>query len=423
MPSPGLEISADAIYRHVAEDVFAPRPETDIGLELEWITSLPQDRARRITLTEAEELTALSAELPAGSSLSIEPGGQLELATTPFESAAEVCDAAATDLFVLDQRCRARDVELIALGVDPLKAPQRIVVHPRYQAMEAYFAQSSAAGRTMMCNTASIQLNIGFGGRQNLSRRWHTAHLLGPFLIATFANSPFELGRPSGWVSTRMRTWWSVDSSRTAPPIRFGRDPVEVWADYALDARVMMVRASDTRYVPLGESMTFRQWLEHGHDLGWPTVDDFAYHLTTLFPPVRPRGWFELRVLDALPTPFWHIAVAVTTALLADADLEDALHRATSPSAGLWIDSARSGLAHPALQRTAADCFELAIESLQRNHADSATVALASRYLDHFIRRGRCPADDRLDAWRRDGRLHPPPESPLPLEEMESAWV
>lgn len=423
MPSPGRQISTAAVYRHVAEEVFAPRSETDIGLELEWITSFPHDRSRRITLGEAEALAGLSAELPGGSSLSIEPGGQLELATIPCETTAEVCDAAATDLFVLDQRCRERGVELIALGVDPLRIPQRIAVHPRYQAMEAYFTQGSAAGRTMMCNTASIQLNIGFGGKQNLLHRWHIAHLLGPFLIAAFANSPFELGRPSGWVSTRMRTWWSIDSSRTAPPIRSGRDPVDTWVDYALDARVMMVRASDTRYVPIGDSMTFRQWLDQGHHLGWPTLDDFAYHLTTLFPPVRPRGWFELRVLDALPTPFWHIAVAVTTALVSDTDLGEALHRATSPSAGLWIDSARLGLAHPLLQRTATECFELAIGSLQRSHADVATLALVARYLDHFVRRGRCPADDRVDAWRRDGSLYPPPESPLPLEDTEAAWV
>ena len=47
--------------------------------------------------------------------------------------------------------------------------------------------------------------------------------------------------------------------------------------------------------------LTFAEWIEDGHELGWPTLDDLDYHLTTLFPPVRPRGWLELRMIDALP--------------------------------------------------------------------------------------------------------------------------
>lgn len=34
---------------------------------------------------------------------------------------------------------------------------------------------------------------------------------------------------------------------------------------------------------------------------GLPTLDDLAYHVTTLFPPVRPRGFLEVSYLDAQP--------------------------------------------------------------------------------------------------------------------------
>ena len=37
----------------------------------------------------------------------------------------------------------------------------------------------------------------------------------------------------------------------------------------------------------------------------FPDADDLEYHLTTLFPPVRPRGWLELRMIDALPEELW----------------------------------------------------------------------------------------------------------------------
>ena len=103
------------------------------------------------------------------------------------------------------------------------------------------------------------------------------------------------------------------------------RSPAEEWLAYALAARVMMIRVSPDRFEavdgPLGEELlTFAAWMERGHELGWPTLEDFEYHLTTLFPPVRPKGWLELRMLDSLPDPWWRVAAGVATALLEDAD-------------------------------------------------------------------------------------------------------
>ena len=76
----------------------------------------------------------------------------------------------------------------------------------------------------------------------------------------------------------------------------------------------------DDRYVPLGDTLLrARDWVEAGHPLGFPTADDLAYHLTTLFPPVRPKGWLELRMIDALPDPWWRVPVAVAAAWIDDA--------------------------------------------------------------------------------------------------------
>jgi glutamate--cysteine ligase len=59
-------------------------------------------------------------------------------------------------------------------------------------------------------------------------------------------------------------------------------------------------------------------WLEHGHEIGWPTEEDLAEHLTTLFPPVRPRGYVELRTFDALDESVWPRAAATAVTLLLD---------------------------------------------------------------------------------------------------------
>ena len=36
-----------------------------------------------------------------------------------------------------------------------------------------------------------------------------------------------------------------------------------------------------------------------------PPGSDLSYHLSTLFPPVRPRGHLEVRVIDAQPGDGW----------------------------------------------------------------------------------------------------------------------
>ncbi len=146
-------------------------------------------------------------------------------------------------------------------------------------------------------------------------RRWRLAHDLGPVLAASFANSPLAHGVPTGWRSTRLAVWFDVDPGRSAPVVTSAPGP-RSWADYALAARVMLMRCSDDEHRPLKEDLAFSDWIAEGHELGWPTPEDLEYHLTTLFPPVRPRRWLELRMIDALPDPWWQVPVAVAAVLL-----------------------------------------------------------------------------------------------------------
>ena len=140
----------------------------------------------------------------------------------------------------------------------------------------------------------------------------------------------------------------------------------------------------------------FVRWLLDGHELGHPTMDDLDYHLTTLFPPVRPRGWLEIRYLDALPSPWWRVAATVAATLLFDDEAGAAAFRATEGTEELWLDAARWGLEHPALANAAVECFEAAMDGAARTGADTASIGALSTYFDRYVARHRCPADDRL---------------------------
>ena len=177
-----------------------------------------------------------------------------------------------------------------------------------------------------------------------------------------------------------------------------------------MDAQVMLIRTGRRRVrARCGTPLTFGEWVDHGHPLGFPTLDDLDYHLTTLFPPVRPRGWLELRMVDSLPQPWWRVPVAVAAALVYDAEAGEAAAQAAWDTADLWVRGVplRAGPPRPGRRRPgllpdrpggAARAWARATDTLDA----------VAEYLDRYVDRGRCPADDVLDHWRRTGGLFLP---------------
>jgi glutamate--cysteine ligase len=259
----------------------------------------------------------------------------------------------------------------------------------------------------MMRATAAIQVNVDLA--PDPAATWRLAHRLGPVLAAAFANSPVAAGRPTGWRSGRLATWFALDPSRTSPVETgtAGDGPEAAWARYALAAGVMLVRLSEDDFRVPPRPMSFAGWLAEGSEWGWPTIDDLDYHLTTLFPPVRPKGWLELRMVDALPEPWWRVPVAVAAALLSDGEAAGVAGRAVAPVAGCWQEAARHGLAHPGLAAAAQTCFAAALPALERLEADPATMAAVSGYAERFVNRARCPADEVLAVWGSDAEETP----------------
>ncbi|MCJ7671301.1 MAG: ergothioneine biosynthesis glutamate--cysteine ligase EgtA [Acidimicrobiia bacterium] len=381
----------------------APSPGRQVGIELEWLTVDADDPARPAPPDTVHAAATAIGPFPESSRLTFEPGGQVELSSPPL--ALEVsCEAVARDAAVLGDALAGAGVGLVSLGLEPGPQRDRVLRTPRYDAMETYFDSCGPSGRTMMRSTAALQVNLDLGSGPEIEERWHAAHDVGPVLAAAFANSPIGDAGPTGYRSTRLAVWSGVDRSRTTA-VDDGNGARcsgfrDVWADYALAAPVMLVRTSEETYEPLVTPLTFGDWVGNGHELGWPTLDDLDYHLTTLFPPIRPKGWLELRMLDAVPAPWWRVAAAVSAVLVQDADAADAVRDALTPVRNCWDAAARCGLADPALAAAARTCFATALEALPTAEVDPTTLDATREFVDRYVTRGRCPADDRLDDWR-----------------------
>jgi glutamate--cysteine ligase len=370
-------LTLDDVYEHVSGVCFKTGPPGQVGAETEWFVVDRQAPDRHVAIGRLRTAMEAAGPPPAGSRITYEPGGQLELSSLPQRGVAAAHAALAADIAHVGGHLAREGLVLAGRGVDPrvLRAPFQLD-EGRYRCMRAYFGE---AGLAMMCTTASLQVCLDIGAdEKDAARRWRLAHALGPVLVAAFANSP-RTGNRSG----RQVIWEGLDRGRTAPVV--GDDPVAAWAKYALDARVMLLRDG---WVP-NPGMTFREWLDDGR----PDVTDLAYHLTTLFPPVRPQGWLELRMIDALPEPYWPVPIAVVAALIDDPLASDIAAEAAEPGADRWREAARDGLSDPVLARAAGRCFEAARDALPRLGA-AALVPIVDDYAERFVARGRCPADE-----------------------------
>ncbi len=391
-------VSCDSVHGHIGRICFKTGPPTTVGTEIEWLVVSP-DRPRDLVPLDLLRTTLDQAgPPPGGSTVTFEPGGQLELSSAPAPGVADCWSTLQSDIDHVRAALAAIGLRLLWTAIDPFREPHRQLSHPRYDAMEAYFDRRGPEGRLMMCSTASVQVNLDAGAdAADIARRWRVLHAVGPAMVAAFANSPRFAGRQTGWKSARQAVWQRLDPRRTRSP--YGPDPVAAWADYALDAPLMMRRAGEHWHSDPG--LTFRQWLDLRPDAGH-VLDDLDYHLTTLFPPVRPRGWFEIRYLDVAPAAYWPVPMAVLTALVDDPLAGDRALAATAPVTGAWWNAARDGLDHPGLAYATRCCFEAALEALHRQGAQPALVNLVDDYRLRYVDRARCPADDDTDPLTSD---------------------
>lgn len=269
--------------------------------------------------------------------------------------------------------------------------------------MERHFLGTGRvdAGTTMMCSTAALQLNLQAGPRARWAQRVELAHALGPTLVSIAACSRWVAGRDSGWASARQRAWSQLDPG-TSGPVGLTGDPVSDWVRHALAAPVMFTATSDHGdVVAVARAIPFSAWLSGRVRLAGrlPTTADLALHLTTLFPPVRLRGYLELRYLDIGAPRWWPAVAALTATLMDDPVCADAAAEATQQTAGRWLDAARVGLADPALARSAHRCLAVAADRVPPQ------LRLAVADLADLVGSGRCPGDLAAERIEQVGPL------------------
>ncbi|MDQ0381830.1 glutamate--cysteine ligase [Amycolatopsis thermophila] len=386
---------------YVASVCFKHGPPRLLGVELEYTVHYAEDLRRPL---EAEDLARAlgphtprtlrpdspAVPLPAGSPLTLEPGGQVEISALPQASLRDLAAVVAADLSYLSGLLARHGFVLRDDGIDAHRPPARLLGTPRYAAMERRFAPMGTGGVTMMCSTAGLQICVDAGVAGQFAARWAAVHALGPPLLALFANSPRHAGRDTGAASARWLAVMNTETCRTSAAA-CDDDPVASWARRVMDTPLMVVRRGDGPW-DAPPDLTFADWAAGrgaGRVLGPPTLADLDYHLTTMFTPVRPHGYLEVRYLDAQPRERWMHPVALLSALLDRPSTVDRVRELCAPVAGEWERAARAGMADARIAAVARAVADLGCAELVRTGLAEETVNQISEGVQRLAHAGR----------------------------------
>lgn len=406
-----------------------PAAEHRLGLEHEKFV-YPRDAAAAIPyegaggigallarLNEGGEYTPLreSAEAPVialqrgEATISLEPGGQLELSGSPFTTAREAHAENLKHLAEVRAACSALGLRPVALGYRPFDALGDMPFMPktRYQVMRRTLPQRGKLALNMMLMTATGQVSLDWSSEADCVRKVVLTARLSPVLAALYANSPLVEGRAVGMMSYRNHVWTDVDRARCGylPAFFDGSFSYRAYVEWALDAPLLFLRRRGEYLCP---KLTFRQLLKEGFEGKPAEMADWTDHLSTLFPEVRLKRVLEVRSADSVSAELTGGLAALWRGLLYEptalAEAEQLLPKLSYEDQRVFHTvAAREGLrgrlGRLELKRYAMEMVAIAERGLKRLDPPDAPLLGP---LAAAAEGGRSPAEAVLEAWEQD---------------------
>ena len=362
-------------------------------------------------IREGADLIALEK---GGASITLEPGGQLELSGAPLRTIHETCSEFQGHLSLMKRICEPLGIVWLGLGINPIHGVDQIPQMPkeRYRIMRSYLPRRGSLALEMMHATATVQANFDFESEADMVAKLRMALGVSPIVSAIFANSGLSEGKANGYVSRRLHIWQHTDPDRTGL-LPFAFEPGFGYRDYvewALDVPMFFV-VRDGRYQS-ADGISFRRFMTDG----WGGRARHARRLVAgisprCFPEVRLKHVIEVRGADAVPPGLTCSLPALWKGLLYDAAARDAAWRLVAGSSHEERDAARADVARRGLAARFAGrrVLELARELAAISREGLRRIAHAGRrdpdetaYLDPVseqLELGMSPGQVVLDRW------------------------
>lgn len=358
-----------------------------------------------------------------GAAITLEPGGQHELSSSPHSNLHEMAVEFTHHREEIRQVAEHLGVAFLGIGMQPITPLEAIDWMPkgRYGVMGPYLQTKGTLAHAMMKQTVGIQCTFDYGDEVDCFFKMRLAMGLSPVATAIFANSPISGGRLNGFSSFRGHIWTHTDPDRcglirSAFNEGFG---FEEYTDWCLAVPAMFI-VRDGRWISLG-GITFGHYLKDGFGGYRATMDDWELHMTTIFTEARLKTFIEVRCADSLRPDDVLAIPAFWKGLLYDAEAAEAAWSLIADwryeeRLVLWHTACRYGLATrtpdgKTVLDLAGKLMGLSLEGLRRQGVSNAEGQDETRYLEAFADRlistGRSPADDLAERWAREWSYDP----------------
>jgi glutamate--cysteine ligase len=356
-----------------------------------------------------------------GASITLEPGGQLELSGAPLDNVHLICTEMSGHLAELRDISEELGIVWLGVGFHPFarQADLTWVPKARYKIMREYLPTRGAYGLDMMRRTATVQANYDYTSEENAMRQLRVSLRLSPAVTAMFANSPFYEGGLFGGRSYRAKVWLDVDPSRQGlvPRVLANGKGFVDYVEWALDAPMFVVKRGSE--VHDASRMTFRQFMKEGAFGTFATMVDWETHLNTMFPEVRLKKTIEVRGADSQSATLACALPALWTGIFYDAHALDAADELSASFTHDELVNLRQqvpelALAAPFRGKPLADLANevvgIAMAGLERRARLNRNGQDERAHLERLaslVAKGKCPADvllEGLDPERPDLR-------------------
>jgi glutamate--cysteine ligase len=361
-----------------------------------------------------------------GGSVTLEPGGQVELSGAPLDTIHQTCAEIGRHLTQVKALGTELGFGLLGLGYQPKWPSASLPWMPkgRYRIMRAYMPTRGQLGLDMMQATCTVQVNLDFDSEATMVAMFRIGLALQPVVTALFANSPFRNGEPCGFLSYRSHIWTDTDPDRCGI-LPFVFEPgfgFERYVEYMLDVPMYFVYRNGLYIDVAGQSFrSFMQGRLAGLPGAYPTLADWADHLTTAFPEVRLKRYLEMRGADSGP---WNRLCALP-ALWAGLLYDDEARQAAADLVRDWTHDEHAALRthvprlalrtpfrSGTVREVAIKVIDLAAAGLRRRGRTDSRGRDEGRFLDPLrgiVETGRTPAEELLEAFatRWQGRVDP----------------
>ena len=352
-----------------------------------------------------------------GTTITLEPGGQLELSGAPLATLHETCREFNDHIALLKHASEPLGIVWLGLGMHPVAPLEKLPRMPRqrYAIMRSYLGSRDELGLYMMHATAGVQANFDYESEADVALKLRVALAASPVTTALWANSSISEGEPNGFESRRGEVWRHTDPDRCGLlPFVFdagwrGDSAYRLYTEWALDVPMVFV-VRDGRHIAC-DGRTFRRYMAEGFEGFNATLADWNVHLTTLFPEVRLKRVIETRGADGVPPglvcalpAFWKGLLYDSEALFAARQRLDAWSYEDVDR--LHAEVTRIGLKAQApdgsLVAVARELLDLSAEGLRRiaarNRAgDDERLFVEPLYA--ILERGTSPGRDLLERW------------------------